>query len=149
MDQLCSGSLKAMSTLRLEAPSRIAHHQTTGAILCLTVGGTSQFQEVIVNQNLSVAGSEFIGIKRADANHSLNIIGEKEFNFSIQTDRGIDPTNSSIALQLKDNPAGITMNRATTVNQTLHVIGNTTAEANLHVWGDVFFQHSSAFFRFT
>ena len=46
-----------------------------------TVGGTSQFQEVIINQNLSVAGSEFIGNKsklfqRADANNSLNIIGE-------------------------------------------------------------------------
>ena len=114
----------------------------------LTVGGTSQFQEVIVNQNLSVAGSEFIGTKskifqRADANNSLNIIGEKEVNISLQTDRGIDPTTSSIALQLNDNPASITMNRATTVNQTLNILGNTTAEANLNVWGDLLFQHSS------
>ena len=114
----------------------------------LTVGGTSQFQEVIVNQNLPVAGSEFIGTKsklvqRADANDSLNIIGEKEIKFSLQTDRSIDPTTSSIALQLNDNPSSITMNRATTVNQTLNVIGNTTAEANLNVWGDLLFQHSS------
>ena len=114
----------------------------------LTVGGTSQFQEVIVNQNLSVAGSEFIGTKsklfqRADANNSLNIIGEKEINFSLQSDRGADPTTSTIALQINDNPASITMNRATTVNQTLNILGNTTAEANLNVWGEISFQHSS------
>ena len=110
----------------------------------LTVGGTSQFQEVIVNQNLSVAGSEFIGTKsklfqRADANNSLNIIGEKEINFSLQSDRGADPTTSTIALQINDNPASITMNRATTVNQTLNILGNTTAEANLNVWGEILF----------
>ena len=29
------------------------------------------------------------------------------------------------------------MNRATTINQTLNVIGDTTAEANLNVWGDM------------
>ena len=114
----------------------------------LTVGGTSQFQEVIVNQNLSVAGSEFIGTKsklfqRADANNSLNIIGEKEINFSLQSDRGADPTTSTIALQINDNPTSITMNRATTVNQTLNILGNTTAEANLNVWGEILFQHSS------
>ena len=114
----------------------------------LTVGRTSQFPEVIVNQNLSVAGSEFIGTKsklfqRANANNSLNIIGEKEINFSLQSDRGADPSTSSIALQLNDNPASTTMNRATTVNQTLNVIGNTTAEANLNVWGEILCQHSS------
>ena len=36
------------------------------------------------------------------------------------------------------------MNRATTVNQTLNVIGNTTAEANLNVWGELLYQHSSS-----
>ena len=35
------------------------------------------------------------------------------------------------------------MNRATTVNQTLNILGNTTAEANLNVWGDLNFQHST------
>ena len=113
----------------------------------LTVGGTSQFQEVIVNQNLSVAGSEFIGTKsklfqRADASNSFNVISEKEINFSLQSDRGTDPTTGTIALQLHDTN-GITINRAVTNNQTFNSLGNITAEATLNVWGDLNFQHSS------
>ena len=85
-----------------------------------------------------------MSFQRADANNSLTIIGEKEINFSLQTDKSLDPTTASIALQLNDNPTSITMNRATTMNQTLHVIGRITAEADLDVWGGVYFQHSSA-----
>ena len=95
-----------------------------------------------------MAGSEFIGtqsklFQRADANISLNIIGEKEINFSLQSDRGADPTTSTIALQINDNSTSMTMNGATTVHQTLNILGNTTAEANLNVWGELLFQHSS------
>ena len=61
----------------------------------------------------------------------------------MQSNRGDDPTTGSIALQLNDNPAGITMNRAVVNNQTFNSIGNITAEANLNVWGDLLFQHSS------
>ena len=35
------------------------------------------------------------------------------------------------------------MKRATTVNQTLNIIGLATAEAGMNVWGDLNFQHSS------
>ena len=38
---------------------------------------------------------------------------------------------------------GITINRAVITNQTFNSIGNITAEANLNVWGELFFQHSS------
>ena len=81
--------------------------------------------------------------QRADANKSLNVITSNEINFSLQTNKEADPTTASIALQLNDNPAGMTMNRPTTINQTLNILGNTTAEANLNVWGEILFQHSS------
>ena len=49
--------------------------------------------------------------QRSDANHSLNIIAEKEINFSLQSDRATDPTTGTIALPLNDTN-GITINRA-------------------------------------
>ena len=114
----------------------------------LTVGGTSNFNETRVENDATFLGQQLLYDKsrvfqRADANNSLNIIGEKEINFSLQTDRTLDPTTGSIALQLNDNPSSITMNRATTMNQTLNVIGTTTAENGINVWGDLNFQHSS------
>ena len=74
---------------------------------------------------------------------TLIVISTNEINFSLQSNRADDPTTSSIALQLNDNPAGVTMNRAVTNNFTFNSIGNRTAEANLNVWGDLLFQHSS------
>ena len=77
----------------------------------------------------------------------LNTISEKEINFSLQTDRTLDPTTgpttASISLQLNDNPSSITMNRATAMNQTLNVTGLARAEAGMNVWGGLNFQHSS------
>ena len=35
------------------------------------------------------------------------------------------------------------MNRPTTINQTLNILGNATAEANLNIQGELLFQHSS------
>ena len=67
-------------------------------------------------------------------------------NFSLQTDRTTDPTTGTIALQL-DDTNGITINRAVVNNQTCNSIGNITAEANLNVWGDLLFQHSSAIYE--
>ena len=39
---------------------------------------------------------------------------------------------------------GITINRAVTNNQTFNSIGKITPEADLDVWGGIYFQHSSA-----
>ena len=115
----------------------------------LTVGGISNFNETRVENDATFLGQQLIDTKsrvfqRADANNSLNIIGEKEINFSLQTTRGDDPTTSSIAMQLNDNPSSITLNRAVTNNLTFNSIGKITAEADLDVWGGVYFQHSSA-----
>ena len=106
-------------------------------------GGTATFQNTSTfNADINVNNSGRI-FQRADANSSLNVISTNEINFSLQSNRADDPTTGSIALQLNDNPAGITMNRAVINNQTFNSIGNITAEANLNVWGDLLFQHSS------
>ena len=106
-------------------------------------GGTATFQNTSTfNADINVNNSGRI-FQRADANSSLNVISTNEINFSLQSNRADDPTTGSIALQLNDNPAGITMNRAVVNNQTFNSIGNVTAEANLNVWGDLLFQHSS------
>ena len=115
----------------------------------LTVGGISNFNETRVENDATFLGQQLVDTKsrvfqRADANNSLNIIGEKEINFSLQITRGDDPTTSSIAMQLNDNPSSITLNRAVTNNLTFNSIGKITAEADLDVWGGVYFQHSSA-----
>ena len=116
----------------------------------LTVGGTTQAP--IFNAGTyfwTPTGAYYLNTdikmyQRADTNKSLNIITSNEINFSLQSNKEADPTTASIALQLNDNPAGITMNRPTTIKQTLNILGNTTAEANLNVWGELLFQHSSS-----
>ena len=106
-------------------------------------GGTATFQNTSTfNADINVNNSGRI-FQRADANSSLNVISTNEISFSLQSNRADDPTTGSIALQLNDNPAGITMNRAVVNNQNFNSIGNITAEANLNVWGDLLFQHSS------
>ena len=100
----------------------------------LTVGGTSQFGWVRINQNLTVVGNYWVDtngriFQRADASNSLNIVSTGQINFSLQTDRATDPTTGTIALQLGDTN-GITINRAVINNQTFNSIGNITAEAN-------------------
>ena len=113
----------------------------------LTVGGTSQFGWVRINQNLTVVGNYWVDtngriFQRADASNSLNVVSTEQINFSLQTDRATDPTTGTIALQL-DDTNGITINRAVINNQTFNSIGDITAEANLNVWGELLFQHSS------
>ena len=117
----------------------------------LTVGGTSQFGWVRINQNLTVVGNYWVNtagriFERADAFNSLNLVSTNQINLSLQSDRATDPTTGSIALQL-DDTNGITINRAVVNNQTFNSIGNITAEANLNVWGDLLFQHSSAIYE--
>ena len=106
-------------------------------------GGTTAFQNTSTfNNNVHINSSGRL-FQRADANNSLNIISTNEINFSLQSNRSTDPTTSSIALQLNDNPAGIRMNRAVTNILTFNSLGNITAEANLNVWGEILFQNSS------
>ena len=101
-------------------------------------GGAATFQSTSTfNGDMSVNNSGRI-FQRADANSSLNVTSTNEIKFSLHSNRASDPTSGSIALQLNDNPAGITMNRAVVNNQTFNSIGNITAEANLNI-----FQNSS------
>ena len=114
----------------------------------LTVGGISNFNEARVENGLELLGEQLINtnariFQRADAFNSLNVVTTAQINFSLQTDRTTDPTTGTIALQL-DDTNGITINRAVTNNLTFNSIGNITAEANLNVWGNILFQHSSA-----
>ena len=113
----------------------------------LTVGGTSQFGWVRINQNLTAVGNYWVNtagriFERADAFNSLNLVSTNQINFSLQSNRSADPTTGTICLQL-DDTNGITFNRPVLNNQTLNSIGNITAEANLNVWGELLFQHSS------
>ena len=80
--------------------------------------------------------------RRADANSSLNLITNDEIDFSFQASRATDPTTATIALQFTDTN-GRTLNRAVANNLTFNSIDNITAEANLNVWGELCFQHSS------
>ena len=115
----------------------------------LTVGGTSQFGWVRVNQNFTVVNDFFVDtngriFQRADANNSMNIISTGEINFSLQSNRTTDPTTSTIALQLNDTN-GITLNRAVTNNLTFNSIGNIVGESDIVSWGRFMFQNSSEF----
>ena len=117
----------------------------------LTVGGISNFNQARVENGLEVLGEQLLNtnariFQRADAFNSLNVVTTSQLNFSLQSDRTTDPTTGTIALQL-DDTNGITINRAVTNNQTFNSIGNITAEANLNVWGDLLFQHSSAIYE--
>ena len=114
----------------------------------LTVGGVSNFNQARVENNLELLGEQLLNtnariFQSADAFNSLNVVTTAQINFSLQTDRTTDPTTGTIALQL-DDTNGITINRAVTNNLAFNSIGNITAEANLNVWGDILFQHSSA-----
>ena len=62
----------------------------------------------------------------------MNFISTIEQNFSIQSNRSADPQASEIYLQLND-VAGITLNKPTTCNETLDVIGNLSTENELRV----------------
>ena len=114
----------------------------------LTVGGVSNFNQARVENNLELLGEQLLNtnariFQRADVFNSLNVITTAQMNFSLQSNRTTDPTTGTIALQL-DDTNGITIKRAVTNNLTCNSIGNITAEANLNVWGQILFQHSSA-----
>ena len=130
-----------------EGTARMGVGTAPNASFFLNVGGLSNFNEARIATDLEVLGEQLINtnariFQRADAFNSLNVISTAQINFSLQTDRTTDPTTGTIALQL-DNGNGITINRSVVNNQTFNSIGNITAEANLNVWGELLFQHSS------
>ena len=115
----------------------------------LNVGGLSNFNEARIATNLNLLGEQLLNanariLQRADAFNSLNVISTAQINFSLQSDRTTDPTTGTISLQL-DDTNGITLNRATTLNQTLNVIGNIVGESDIISWGRFMFQKSSEF----
>ena len=70
--------------------------------------------------------------QQSNANFSLNFISTNEQNFSIQSNRSADPQASEIFVNLNDS-AGITLNKATTCNETVNVVGKLTAEGEFDV----------------
>ena len=70
--------------------------------------------------------------QQSNANFSLNFISTIEQNFSIQSNRSADPQASEIFINLNDT-AGITLNKATTCNETVNVVGKLTAEGEFDV----------------
>ena len=134
-----------------EGTARVGIGTAPNASYFLNVGGTSNLNEARIANNLEVIGEQLLNtnarmFQRADAFNSLNVITTSQMNFSLQSDRTTDPTTGTIALQL-DDTNGVTINRAVVNNQTFNSIGNITAEANLNVWGDLLFQHSSAIYE--
>ena len=95
-------------------------------------GGTSSFQGASTfNNSILVSGGGRI-YQQANANNSLNIISLTEQNFSLQSNRNADPTSSDIYINLNDT-AGITLNKPTTCNDTVDIIGKLTCEGDFDV----------------
>ena len=101
-------------------------------------GGNSNFGGNVSFQTSTTFNSEILVNSRGriyqqgNANFSLNFISTNEQNFSIQSNRNADPQSSEIYLQLND-VAGITLNKPTTCNETLDVIGNLSTENEFRV----------------
>ena len=95
-------------------------------------GGTSTFQGASTfNNSVFISGGGRI-YQQANANNSLNVISLTEQNFSLQSNRNADPTQSDIYINL-NNTAGITLNKATTCNETVDIIGKLTCEGDFDV----------------
>ena len=83
-------------------------------------------------QNNILSSSRGRIYQQGNANFSLNHIATIEQNFCIQSNRSADPTASDIFVNLND-VAGITLNKATTCNETVDIIGNLTCENEFRV----------------
>ena len=110
----------------------------------VTVGGTSQFGWVRINQNLTAVGNYWVDtngrtFQRADAFNSLTVVSTGQINISLQSDRATDPKTGTICLQL-DDTNGITINGAVVHNQTFNSIGHIVGEANVIAWGNLLYR---------
>ena len=95
-------------------------------------GGTASFQGASTfNNSILVSGGGRI-YQQANANNSLNIISLAEQNFSLQSNRNADPTQSDIYINLNTSN-GITLNKATVFNDTVDIIGKLTCENDFDV----------------
>ena len=95
-------------------------------------GGTASFQGASTfNNSILVSGGGRI-YQQANANNSLNIISLTEQNFSLQSNRNADPTQSDIYINLNTSN-GITLNKATVFNDTVDIIGKLTCENDFDV----------------
>ena len=95
-------------------------------------GGTSSFQAASTfNNSILVSGGARI-YQQANANNSLNIISLTEQNSSLQSNRNTDPAQSDIYINLNTSN-GITLNKATTCNETVDIIGKLTCEGDFDV----------------
>ena len=95
-------------------------------------GGTASFHGASTfNNSILVSGGGRI-YQQANANNSLNIISLTEQNFSLQSNRNADPTQSDIYINLNASN-GITLNKATVFNDTVNTIGKLTSEGDFDV----------------
>ena len=95
-------------------------------------GGTSSFQGASTfNNSILVSGGGRI-YQQANANNSLNIISLTEQNFSSQSNRNTDPTQSDIYINLNTSN-GITLNKSTVFRDTVDIIGKLTCENDFDV----------------
>ena len=95
-------------------------------------GGTSSFQGASTfNNSILISGGGRI-YQQANSNISLNIISLTEQNFSLQSNRNNDPTQSDIYINLNTSN-GITLNKATVFNDTVNTIGKFTSEGEFDV----------------
>ena len=95
-------------------------------------GGTSSFQAASTfNNSILVSGGGRI-YQQANANNSLNIISLTEQNFSLQSNRNADPTQSDIYINFNTSN-GVTLNKATVFNDTATTIGKFTSEGDFDV----------------
>ena len=86
-------------------------------------GGTTSFQaSSTFNNSILVSGGGRI-YQQGNANNSLNIISLTEQNFSLQSNRNADPTQSDIYINLYTSN-GITLNKPTVFNDTVNTIEN-------------------------
>ena len=96
------------------------------------IGGTSSFQGASTfNNSILVSGGGRI-YQQANANNSLNIISLTEQNFSLQSNRNADPSQSDIYINLNTSN-GITVNKATVFNDIVNTIGKFTSEGDFDV----------------
>ena len=95
-------------------------------------GGSCSFQGASTfNNSILVSGGGRI-YQQANANNSLNIISLTEQNFSLQSNRNNDPSQSDIYINLNTSN-GITLNKATVFNDTVNTIGKFTSEGDFDV----------------
>ena len=95
-------------------------------------GGTASFQAASTfNNSILVSGGGRI-YQQANANNSSNIISLTEQNFSLQSNRNIDPSQSDIYINLNTS-SGITLNKPTVFNDTVNTMGKLSCEGGFDV----------------